>query len=143
MHLFDIQSVDWYHAFIFGLSSNLFCLLYNIPTVVSIMHMGNSWKWRIGAQLVMIYLHIVTKLLFDIGEWWNILLLGEDIITVIVWFIVHTIVLFNSNFCCDLLGVLIYTIFSIKLFLCLKKGAYSPPIKFNGCLIRPLGFSRN
>ena len=55
------QSEDQNHACILGLSSNLFCILNNFPTVVCISCSGNSLKCKIYVQYIIINIHTVTK----------------------------------------------------------------------------------
>ena len=52
---------DHNHAYIMGLTSNLFFILWNIPTVVGIARMGHGYTFIICVQLIVIYIHIDKK----------------------------------------------------------------------------------
>ena len=60
--MFDIRLEVWNQACIFGLSRNLFCILWNIPTVVSMASRGHGCECIIYARSIVINIHIGTKL---------------------------------------------------------------------------------
>ena len=53
---------------ILGLNGNLFLILWNIPTVVGMIHRGHGCKWEIYAQLIVTNIYIYTKR--SVVEWW-------------------------------------------------------------------------
>ena len=61
-YTFDIWSSNQNHAWILGLSRNLFRILYNVPSVIGIMRRGNDWKCGIYVPLVLIDLRISSWL---------------------------------------------------------------------------------
>ena len=108
---------------ILGLSKNLFRILWNITTVVGIMHRGSGWECRMYAQLIAINISIYTKKICVGGGWWERMIWQKDVIKVIEWWLVLSSRFFYSGFACDLVGLLInsnqhtyfVTIFSVCL----------------------------
>ena len=106
--MFNILLVDQNNFFTLGLSRNLFCILHNIPTVVSITHRGDGFKWRIYVRLIVIDIRIGNKLWYGGGGWYESMRLGEDVIKVIECLIVQVLALFLIH---GSVGFLIYTYF--------------------------------
>ena len=64
---FSISNQKIIIALFWWLSSNLFCILKNIPTIVGISCRGGSFKCGIYLQFILINIHIRNKLCFVRG----------------------------------------------------------------------------
>ena len=66
MHVFDSNS-NWNHTCIAGLSRNLFYILQNILTLVSVSFKGKGYKSGIYAHLIGMEIHIDIIIICDGG----------------------------------------------------------------------------
>ena len=63
-----------------GLIRNLFLMLHNIITVVGIVHWGHICKWIMYVWMIVIAVHIDTKLLCSGVGWYESSRSGEVVI---------------------------------------------------------------